>query len=492
MCAAFVFLILHQIIPTASPGFTDDFTAELTSILTHAAKMSDSEQADRYVKQKLAALAGSEEQAVAQILLQLDSKDRKEITLGCRALNHLGRSSLRAVPKLIELQEAGFAVSRFENPLLRGIASRIKKLDSAPKELIQYLRHENPKLSRWTYNVLAALGERSHNLVPQFTKILSDPETTSQQKVFASHLIAYTGTKGLAAVPELIKQMQTKSTPIETVSTMLALGPSAIPAVAKLIPHKDHFVEVRALDLLGLHRQASSHLISKIKTFVDDEAASVQLAAARACWRIEGDAELAIPVLQQTLDIPELQTQTCDLIFELGKTARPLLSTILDALEDKTMPVSCKETLIDSVGQIGPSAMRATSVLADLCSSESVAIRHLAALSLWKVSQNPELPVATLVKILDSDRMTVQNRYRAYALKHLAQIGPPAEQAIDAIERCFLRKENSHYSAKALALIGGRGHLVLQQALSSDDSRIRRRAQWANEQFLGGRLKQNQ
>jgi HEAT repeat protein len=343
----------------------------------------------------------------------------------------LMRDSRRvAVERLLELVESSVETDRSAALHALGNVGRAHDgstvLRAHQELLIRALQDPNEEARRWalyaleaadlepdrhTRLLIARLEEDSSHEVRQ--AVLEDLERLVKDGADASH-----------ATPLLVRLMDADpGRALRAIRVLQALGPvasAALPNLASLA-----------------RRQEENPLVA--------------LGALRAMQSIGGDMRPMLPLLESLLGTdPE---PTCDLVYELGSTAAPLLSGVIKALQSEDWDTQWAAA--DALGAIASADPECLDALESALGYESPIVRAAVRKAFVRIGP---AAVPRLVQIL---RSTDSSRAE-WAADALGCIGPSARPATPTLQERLDRKHDAvaTWSTIALALIEGRPELV--------------------------------
>jgi hypothetical protein len=206
----------------------------------------------------------------------------------------------------------------------------------------------------------------------------------------------------LEPLVRLLPRMHVGSAKVAVIQAIARHGDAAaaaVPAISAALDDEPPHAALRALGDLG---PVAAAAYERIVPWLRDERSIVRVHAARAVWRVRGDADLALPVLRRAIVEAERSdaAHPLEVAAEMGRAARSLADVIVSALDSEHDWVSAR-----------------------------------AAIALWRVTGETDRAVPVLVA-----RHLVCEPRGLEALRCLAEIGPPARAAAPLLERS-LRSE---------------------------------------------------
>jgi hypothetical protein len=140
-----------------------------------------------------------------------------------------------------------------------------------------------------------------------------------------------------------------------------------------------------------------------------------------------------IELLMQALEDenPEIRRSAAFALMENGKYAGAAAPALTKALEDTDPDV--RILAIRALGQIGPAGKEAIPLLQQAVGDPGTAFD--AALALWNVSHDPEIPVKVLLPAALWDK--------GHAIRALGEMGPAAQSAIPTLQEAMKSDDNN-------------------------------------------------
>lgn len=300
----------------------------------------------------------------------------------------------------------------------------------------------------------------------------------------------------------LRRQVSPPSDPFKEVSAVNAfedIGPSAIPSLTTLL--KDNSAVVRsasawALESLRRSGHGDEVTICALANALSDPDATVRCNAARALGEFGPKANMAIPALTARLKDDDKGAEQGSIVFvraaaaralgRIGPSARettPILTNLLNApqpylrmeatialwrinhraSEEVTLLIDelaqtadpSKWEIFQALGEMGPDAKEAVSVVAVELKSRQSEVRQRAAEALWKIDpgQAPII-VPALVEALENSNATSADLFSVVTgVKLLGEIGPEARGAVPALLKLMNDPYPDTSNAVARALV---------------------------------------
>lgn len=261
--------------------------------------------------------------------------------------------------------------------------------------------------------------------VPEMKKVLATQDFDVRARII--EIIIEIGPAGKGAIPELLA--------VSAAQALGAIGPSAVPALAKALSNEDK---------------------------------NVRITAASALWWMNRKAQGAVPALIEALKDPEVEVRSTiyRALGEIGPAARSSVPGLLESITkygEERDHSECKE-IIEAAGKIGPSA---TAVLErGLSCSVWEATRALGTMG------PASAPILIKAFMTDPDEVVGTVVASSFALQKL---GPKAESTIPALIKVLDDKDRKRgaLACEILGKIGPSAVPALIKALGHEDSDVR-------------------
>lgn len=291
---------------------------------------------------------------------------------------------------------------------------------------------------------LARLGAAAHPAIAELRVALRDKDATVRWH--AAEAIGQLGDKGVPAIPDLVKQLNETDVTQEGREVWIAfskalasLGSPAIPALIECL------------------RDAKAHRF---------------YAAAAAIATMSADVSAAAPVLISQLPQTSGQMKWICLmaLSKTGAAAKPAIPQMIAATHD--MNFHTQTAACDALAGLGHAARPAVPRLIELLRHRVTSVRGHAAFGLGQIGPVPGHAVVAGLLTGTSD---ARDFVRDKSLQALARIGPPADAALDTVQKHMRNPEyrNRVNAAYAVWRIAGRHQeplQILMQLSSHHDS----------------------
>jgi HEAT repeat protein len=220
---------------------------------------------------------------------------------------------------------------------------------------------------------------------------LNAPELTTQEK--AEIALYEHGPAAKAAVPAIIEILQRDGQNVRTalLHILIAIGPDAADAVPALI---------QATESPNLH---------------------ARYLAARAIGGMGPAAKPAVPTLLKLMDDPvtSVRRRATEALGRLGPDLAPeAVPLLIKAMDDPSDPI--REQAVIAVGCFGELGKEALPKLQAILTSKTSSVRPEAALSIWRLTQDPHVILPVLIDLLETGDLEWE------AAQVMREMGPAA------------------------------------------------------------------
>ncbi len=390
--------------------------------------MAGLKDTDAHVRARAAlALAGMRadaQKAVEPLAVALQDPDAEVRFKAAFALSAIGRAAKSKLPQLAgALKDSDTKVRLYAARALWEIDPRPAEAGPVVETFAKALDHNEGDM-RFTAVVgleMIARALRSESdpppaligAVPALAARLKDNDADVRSR--SARALAYIGPAAVLAVPELTKALEHADANLRS-------------HAAFALMHIGEGAKKAALPALG-------------KALEDKKNAEVRLFAAQALWKLEGNSERVLPVLQKLMAEKdgELRARTARALGTLGKKAEPAVVVLHEALKDArnpTLQAQAAEALgkIGASGSSGGSAARVTyPTLLELSKSEEAKVRKAAAKALKDIGRPTQADVSALKRALEEEN----SAYKAAAVVALWMLHKHAQPAAGALARCL-------------------------------------------------------
>jgi HEAT repeat protein len=289
--------------------------------------------------------------------------------------------------------------------------------DDPLPDLMADTRHRTPSVRLSAVRALGRLGWLARDALPALTEALNDGEAKVREAA-------------AAAVGQV--------------------GPDAVPALARMLRHPDKYVRRNAVWGLGkLGPLAKAVLPDLCRTLADVDPRTAS-GAAQALGSMGAEGADAIPALTEAMRGTNIVL--CRLAAKaLSQIGRPALPTLVTHLKHHD-PFVRGEAAV-ALGWMGPAAAPAVPHLVDVLRARPAARPRPSALSPGPGAATPVTPIA----LTSGDPQPTEDGCRAGAAQALGRIGPPAADAIPALQLALTDPSAAVRQAAEVALRQVRG-----------------------------------
>jgi HEAT repeat protein len=281
---------------------------------------------------------------------------------------------------------------------------------------LQRLTNEDEKDRHKAFYALKELGdEAARAAVPVLIDMLEDRDP--EFRIFAAYYLGQVGPSAKAAVPRLIAMLQDKKSAVRSAALdgLRGIGPgaaAAIPRLLQLLADDDRGTE--AATVLRAIGPAAREALPVLKNEV-----------ARRSAAIQGNS--AFEVRDFILSMPAL-----------GPEAFPLLMDLFESSKQDWLDVAIAGIFAEQ----GKKAEAIRPRLAKALPGRSAACRADGGWALWQMDRHPAA-LPTMLQALEELAGAGPTAWELSTLCwHLAQIGPPAKQAVSTLTKILTRQES--------------------------------------------------
>ena len=362
-----------------------------------------------------------------------------------KALGELGAEAVEAVPALIMgLRDADVHLriesARALGEIGPGAAAAVDALVEAFGDEVGIVTDE----------AASALGRIGEAAMPAILEALKHTDMIVRER--AASALAKVGKYSKDAIPGLLKALDDESKIVRT-EAVHAIGkigvaiPEAEGALIKLLSGPHTQIRVHAAYALGRTGRSDEARLALIRA-LKDENEGVRANAAQGLGNIECDACDAIPALiNATKDIESPVRKNALIALEKIGPEHGVLRAITEALVDDSVEV--RITAVRSLGSFGRGAKSAVGDVINCLGDTDASMRMYCAHTLGRIGAEPEVVQALIGALLDPDP-----RVRSNACQALANIGPPAKDAVPYLKKHAERDKDDWVKKFAAQAIG--------------------------------------
>ena len=372
------------------------------------------------------------EAAVMAILPLLDDEQEAIRAQASDTLRAMGPAAKAAIPALgKKLADPQLEVRRSAALTLKGLGPIAA--ETSP-QLAKLLLDEDDAVRRECMETIIAIGPGAKATVPELTKLVKALD--ARERLLAMDALGVIGPDAKTAAPELLAALAAKDTETRMAAARaLGLIGNASTEVVKGLADrlKDTYMPprqaaARALALLG---PAAKAAVDNLKVFggsnskSPDPVAVVWSSVALYRLGVDADANLKIVIdAMKNKAVRSARLAAMDAADLLGPSAKGILSELIEALNDKTPisntdPTPARHRAIKALGKMGPAAKDTVPKLAALLKETDVSVKTAVIETLGQIGPSATLASARLREIVRTEP--------AY--------GELAQEALDRIEK---------------------------------------------------------
>ena len=283
------------------------------------------------------------------------------------------------VPALIRaLTDADAAVRQRAAAVLRGLRQPAddRTVQSAVRALAGVLADRHPGLRQQAATSLGLIGRRAAAATDALEKAMAD-RNRAVQVAAALALWQVNPEKSKAALPVLIDELGAGTISPGTIAalrqgpltapvltTLVAMGPAAVPALIEAARNKDARVRAGAIAVLGSMKKLPAEAVPPLAQALADDDPGVRSQAAEALThpdlaRLPAPVAQALPALTKALDDPGsgVRREAARALGKLGPQGAAAVPELGELLEDADAGV--RVGAVEALGQIGVKAKEA-------------------------------------------------------------------------------------------------------------------------------------
>lgn len=353
-------------------------------------------------------------------------------------LMELGSDANEAIPELIDIALHDPEVfTRYKAITVLGcIAQNSPK---ALQTLVPLLKDTNIFIQG---NVIAAIGHIGPGAKPAVNS-LRDFVTASPAVPYDSlDALGNIGPAAQEAVPRIVDALKTPAAKANALHALGKIGSgsaAAVPPLLDILNDTNEYFQILALDVvrqIGPPAQAALPQLQILKT---SRVPIKRILAAVAIANIEGNPELALPVLlnefkRHSFGNWQLQVRSLTRPFEFISCALPLADTAAWFL-----------------GEIGPPAKEALPWLKQVSTYGDDLHRLVVARSIWRIGQQPDEVVSLMEQFLKR-RRDFQDKFAFNLIAQmLTEMGPAARPLVPSLAQ-FVQVKTNRWSERKVLL----------------------------------------
>jgi HEAT repeat protein len=322
----------------------------------------------------------------------------------------------------------------------------------------------------------------------EWRKQLDAPTPWRRERAIAA--IGILGPKAEAAIPDLVRLMNSSHYDASVSQALARMGPAGVPPLAEFARDKKGQPRLHAIIALGSMGPVAKQAVPILRDVLDDPDPFTRHYAAEALGRI--GADVAIPDLVRLLQDSEehVRSKSIGALGSLGQKALPALTAALEDNQPVVRSGACRAlaamraeakpavaalvviahrdtdngarvAAIQGLGAIGPDAKAGVPILIEVIKGSNHLLRDAGLDAFAEIGPNAKDAVPTLIPMLQgNDRVQTA----------LVKIGAPAAPALIEAMR---RKPYQYLYAHMLARIDPFPIEALSKALHDEDQQMR-------------------
>jgi HEAT repeat protein len=383
------------------------------------------------------------------------------------ALGHFKRGTRPAVPALTAALEDSDRDVRCRAAFALGLG----RARSAVPDLIRLLRDSAPRLRASAAHALGNIG-KAREAVPLLRELLTDPdEDVRWSTAYALEKAGLDSDESLALFSGLISDPSDRVQSL-ALGVLKEFGPKAAPAVPALIGllqgRKD--VPGEAMRLLAAIGPTAQAAVPGLRLLLHSEDEYTVINAAEALWKINGEADEAMPILVNLLRSrgPGTGAAVSGVFYTMGPAARAAVPALLEALREPDWDLQwAAACALEAV--VGPVTPEAIPGLVSALRHPSGRVSGAAANALEKIGPASVPALTGALK----DRTPIA---REWAADVLSRFGQEARSAVGALGSLLNDTEADVriWAAIALAMIARKASVlpILVEGSSHPDNAV--------------------
>ncbi|MCA9106139.1 MAG: HEAT repeat domain-containing protein [Planctomycetales bacterium] len=263
----------------------------------------------------------------------LDSANTFELAGACEAIHQLGPDAKAAVPAILE------------------------RLPTAEGDLLWGLVYG-----------LSGIGPDAAPAVEPLRKLLEHQDF--QVQIIACRALGGIGPEARAAVPKLVEMLETGvgSVKSHAALALASIGPQPdfdIPAlIGKLVEHPQFVLKERSLEALGILGSEAQSQLPLIDRLWGDPSYNAQIPLAIARWKITGDAERSLALLEKLAGFFDTELDAVHAVALFGPEAKSCTEWLLPKLSGVDTDVAYEAAMaLAAIGDASDEVLEQLAVL---------------------------------------------------------------------------------------------------------------------------------
>ncbi|MFH1652726.1 MAG: HEAT repeat domain-containing protein [Pseudomonadota bacterium] len=425
--------------------------------------------------------------ALPILIKVLKSKDYEMRLLGVKALKVMGKHAVpAALPGILYVLRSAKKSDR--QTIIETIGSFGFRAKLAIPELNKVLKDPDESIRTAAIEAMSQMISKSTSkiLIPIFIRSLTDPNNIVRS--YAAIALGKIGSDAKQAIPSLIRVVKFDSDCREAAAKSLSkIGPSAIPALQKLLKGNSSDVKSSAIEALGNIGAKSKVAVADIIIFLNHPSQRLRIKMLEALGKIGKAAKASISVIIKLLKNDQnynVRKHAASVLVRIDPLNKHSVVALIEALKDKDNSV-IEEAAI-SLGKFATMAKQAIPNLFDLLKHSNVSITNAAVQALGNIGKDA-------IPFLISALMNESSNIRGGVAEVLGRLGKIAQPSLGLLIRLLHKDSSSQVRidvAKALGEIQSFPSIVipaLTKALKDPNPIVRKQVAKAlsNFGFLG-------
>jgi hypothetical protein len=337
-----------------------------------------------------------------------------------RALGGLGPDALQALPSILPWTSASGTVG--EEALISALRIAPDSPEVSQKAISMLLEGQPARRLQAARSLVVTEVAVEGGLNPLIESLRG--ETIPPPEILGA--ISLYGREAGVAVSRLGPALKNPVSRPAAIDVLRAAGSAAIPMLPEirqeLTPGSPAVIE--ALEIAGRCGPPASPLLPAIRELEASKGGTLQMMAALARARIEGNPTNAIPLITQELRLP---------VADETHPYSPMHPGL------RGLRLSSRQTAAWILGELGGSAKAASTDLSTAIRSEDPRLMVMAAWALWKINREAEPSVTAIRRGLGSVQDPVAQRIAIEAVTDLGSFANLAEEDLERIQRQSLQ-----------------------------------------------------
>lgn len=356
-----------------------------------------------------------------------------------KALSRLGPKAVPVLPQLLQ--------HYFKSPSYPVGDVIIAMGESGAALLARDLEKRDQRELMIVVTLLRDMGPKGNGAAPKLASLLKRTDRETRSGILEALAAMGPGTKEV--LPEILDALgDSDEWVFERAKYALAvLGPPAIPALLDRLAEQDPEWRRRAASTLETMGPGAWTSILALREALGDTDMHVRVQAARALFAIEGDVQ-AVAVINEGLRSKKeaVLWSVLEWLDNVGPRGAAIVPDLIRFLEDSPSQ-SVRDTILRTIGSIGPEAKAATHYLVASIHKDPRDME--AQRALWLIDRNPHALRLLLSQLEGNDPSA-----RSTAVFFFQSMRPLTVEALPALLRLLSRRQELHVVIPCLSDLG--------------------------------------